>query len=292
VFLVADEGEQLTEIKSRDSATLGPTLRTAWYGETLGQANAEAARNRHVKAGSYSLGMLIGFQPDTVLPILREAHAGTPQRFVYCSAIDPGIPEDRPTFDTVDLIGTGELFLVDPDPITMDNGLKDDIWRHRVLRSKGEIRVPELDGHGYLTRAKLAALLMLLTEGGRTHVTPKDWELAAILWNTSCKVRDHYVRRGEIEDAKQEMARNRRFANREAMAEAARQQMRDSNDPVDRVRRSSPTTFTTANSRSPRSAMRADTRHSDRARYFDDALEYAAEQGWVEVPPKPWRHPL
>jgi hypothetical protein len=125
---------------------------------------------------------------------------------------------------------TGDDFRPKHEHLTIDDGLKDEIWRHRVLSGRGEIQVAELDGHGYLTRAKLAALIMLLTDRGRTHVTPMDWELATILWETSCKVRNHYVRRGQLEDAKQEMTRDRRYANREAMAEAARQQVREAND--------------------------------------------------------------
>jgi hypothetical protein len=64
----------------------------AWYGGTLGSQNAEANRNRFVPEGSYPFGLFIGFQPETALPLLRDVAAGTPQRFVYNSTVDPTKP--------------------------------------------------------------------------------------------------------------------------------------------------------------------------------------------------------
>jgi hypothetical protein len=165
----------------------------------------------------------------------------------------------------------------------MDDGLKDEIWRHRVLRGRGDIQVPELDGHGYLTRAKLAALLMLLTDRGRTHVTPKDWELATILWETSCKVRDHYLRRGQLEEAKAEMSRARKYADREAMAEAARQQVRDTNDPVDRVARKLANDVHDGKLEKPTVGYGRRLQSSRDRKWYSEALEYATEMGWVVV---------
>ena len=67
--------------------------------------------------------------------------------------------------------------------------IADEVWSHQNGRRTGQINVPELDGHGMLTRLKLAALLALLD--GRQTVstsTPDDvgeWELAEIMSETS-----------------------------------------------------------------------------------------------------------
>ncbi|TBR17419.1 MAG: DUF3987 domain-containing protein, partial [Chitinophagaceae bacterium] len=92
VFL--DEGAALISQAGRSGSTIGATLRTAWSGETLGQANARAETTRHIRANHYSLGAVIGFQPSTIAPLLSdaEANAGTPQRLLLLAAADPSIP--------------------------------------------------------------------------------------------------------------------------------------------------------------------------------------------------------
>jgi len=96
VYIVVDEGESLTRQMERNGATVGPMLRSAADGKTLGQANAEEARNRHVDEGCYSMGILMGFQPETAAPLLRDSASGTTQRFVYCFTTAADIPIQPP----------------------------------------------------------------------------------------------------------------------------------------------------------------------------------------------------
>jgi hypothetical protein len=67
-----------------------------WIGETLGQANAREETTRHVPDGSYSLGIVIGYQKDTAQDLLKDAAPGTPQRFLWCAATDPTVPDIAP----------------------------------------------------------------------------------------------------------------------------------------------------------------------------------------------------
>jgi hypothetical protein len=80
-------------MKERSGSTLGETLRSAAVGQTLGQTNASKDTSRYIPSGSYSMGLLVGFQPETAAPLFEEVAEGTPQRFVWVQVIDPSIPD-------------------------------------------------------------------------------------------------------------------------------------------------------------------------------------------------------
>jgi hypothetical protein len=95
-FVYVDEGQTLSQQGKRQGNIVLPTIRSAWNGETLGQSNAQEETTRHVPAGSYSLGMVIGYQKDTAQELLGDTAPGSPQRFVFCSATDPAVPLEPP----------------------------------------------------------------------------------------------------------------------------------------------------------------------------------------------------
>lgn len=201
-YFYIDEGQILAKLGERSGSTLGETLRRAAVGETLGQTNASEERTRYVEAGSYSLGLLVGFQPATALPVLSDAGTGTPQRFIWGRAEDPAIPDSPPD-------SPGHLPKLDcltprwePLDITYPKRVRDLLWLERVLRNRGELQVPELDGHAGLIKVKVSALLALLE--GRYEVSEEDWQLAEVMWNASCAVRDSLLARAqrEVEAAK------------------------------------------------------------------------------------------
>lgn len=196
-FLYADEGERLTQLASRQGQVVSETLRSAAMGETLGQTNASEERTRYVAPGSYSLGLVIGYQPTTVTALLADGHTGTPQRFFWAWAEDPTIPFEAPDH---------------PGPIRLDPKVQSSRGRidikfpasirtlirtERVLRARGELEVAELDGHHRFLTAKMAGLLALLD--GRFEVNDEDWKLAEIAWQSSCAVRDSLVARAKRE---------------------------------------------------------------------------------------------
>lgn len=188
-FFSVDEGEQLTRTSERSGATIGPTIRSAWVGELLGQANATEDRIRIVPAGTYSLGLLVGYQPDTAAPLLADSGPGTPQRFLWCSAHDPTVPTERiehPGPLYVPLTNHGGWALTGVMPA--DHTIRDDLWARAVAISRGELAVEPLDAHEPVLRAKVAALLAILDR--RTDITREDWELSQVVWDTSCGVRD------------------------------------------------------------------------------------------------------
>lgn len=201
VFYYVDEGATLAQIASRPGSTLGEAIRSAAIGEALGQTNASAERRRFIAPESYSMGMLIGFQPTTALPLLMEGGKGTPQRFFWLWSIDPSIP--RKGFPWPGGIEIPQQFISRAEPldVTFPQWIKDDLRAALVARATGEVEVSELDGHAGLMKVKAAALFALLD--GRTDVTDEDWSLAEIAWTCSCAVRDALIESAQRDAAVQ-----------------------------------------------------------------------------------------
>jgi hypothetical protein len=196
-FFYVDEGQTLAKLGERTGATLAETLRRAAVGETLGQTNASEERTRYIPAGSYSLGLLAGFQPSIAAPLLADAHTGTPQRFLWGWAEDPTIPDDPPEWPGALDTHVWHRRPADPVDVTFPERIRKMLWRERVRRQRGEIEVSELDGHAGLIKCKVAALLALLD--GRYSVSEDDWGLAEMVWAASCQVRDVLVLRAQRE---------------------------------------------------------------------------------------------
>ncbi|KAB2976006.1 hypothetical protein F8R89_30840 [Streptomyces sp. SS1-1] len=199
-FFYVDEGQTMAKLGERSGSILGETLRRAAIGEALGQTNASEERTRYIAPGSYSLGLLAGFQPSIATVLLADAHTGTPQRFFWGWADDPTIPDNPPPWPGPIEPHPGRIRPDAPVDIDFPVSIKQMLWRERVARGRGELEVPELDGHANLMKVKLAALFALL-DGGRLNATEEDWELAGVVWKASCAVRDSLVRRAEREAA-------------------------------------------------------------------------------------------
>lgn len=199
-YFYVDEGQTIAKLGERNGSVLGETLRRAAVGETLGQTNASEERTRYVAAGSYNLGLLVGFQPSTAVPVLADASTGTPQRFLWAWADDPSIPDLSPGWPGAFDDHPGHIQPSGPVDITFPLRVRTALWKERVARARGELEVPELDGHAGLIKVKVAGLLALL-DGGRMAVNDEDWQLAEVVWKASCAVRDALVVRAQREAA-------------------------------------------------------------------------------------------
>jgi hypothetical protein len=214
-FVYTDEGEALTRYLERSGAIVGETLRRAWKGVPLGQKNASADRTRVVKG--YSLGLVIGFQHTTVQPLLRDVAAGTPQRFVFCSAVDASVPSDAVPW---------------PEPMpwwtqfgeeqtwSLEDEVRSEIRGLDLMTTRGEIRWSAYDSHAVLTRVKIAGLLAALEM--RKLITGQDWTLAGTVLQTSQAVRDSLLAEAEEAEALKEAASHNRAARREMVIEEQR----------------------------------------------------------------------
>lgn len=222
-FVVSDEGDALGKMLARSGATIGAALRSAWMGETIGQSNASSETTRIVPHGTYSLGVVIGFQPATAGPLLDDLAAGTPQRFAYFSTTDPLIPEhlvDWPGELAVSWPGR-EVYYPPraPAPFPFAGDVKAEIRRRSLARSHGtEVAVLGSEHEG-LTRCKLAGLLAVLD--GRGVVDREIWELTAVMWQASCAVRDWLAGWGQAQAAYAEQHNRTVLAGRQVVIEEA-----------------------------------------------------------------------
>jgi hypothetical protein len=221
-----DEGQTLNQQGMRQGNIVLPTIRSAFNGETLGQANASEETTRHVPERSYSLGMVIGYQKDTAQDLLLDVAPGTPQRFIMCSATDPSVPLDPPEHP-------GYLDLdLDADlanragPIEYCREINDELWQQNHAKVTGaEEDDDELDSHEPLMLSKLSALLCLIE--GRPVVTPDDWALAKVMYATSRAVMDDLVEYGkEVQQNKADASADA-HANKEARAHLAKKNVDD-----------------------------------------------------------------
>lgn len=202
MLVYIDEGEALLREAANKSSITLTTLRSAWNSETLGQTNASMETTRRLQAGTYSLGLIVGFQMSTALPLLDDVAGGTPQRFLWCPATDPNIP-DRRTGNpgSLDQLltspwGHGKAYTVNDESIEFAEEIKDELWAENVAKVRGQLVVGNpLDSHRPLTLCKVASLLAVLD--GRRSVTVEDWALAKVVWETSCAVRDNVVAYGQ-----------------------------------------------------------------------------------------------
>lgn len=183
-----DEGQALAEVASRSGATLFQTLRSAWSGAHLGQANATKERTRNLPAGAYRCVLVAGFQWSTAHCLVEDVAGGTPQRFLWLSGEDPSIPA------TVAETPAWPGPLPRPvkgwtqGPVRIDAAIVDEVVQHHIDRSRGLLDEDPLDSHAMLLRLKTGLLLAML-DGARREITPDDWRLAGTVVEASAAVR-------------------------------------------------------------------------------------------------------
>lgn len=219
LLLHCDEGASLVAgiIDNKRGQDIGPTLRQAWSGEVLGQANASADRKREVR--DYTLGLVVNFQLEALaaLSTPEQMEYGTPQRFVYFSATDPSIPYDAPP-------DPGRLTVKLPsEGLHYCDELKAQVRREAVERSRGHASGSgnPMEVHRPAMRARLAALLVILCDPGRTVIYPDDVALADMILDTSARIHDTAVEwRRERESAERERQTQRRINEHVAMTVA------------------------------------------------------------------------
>ena len=212
-FFYCDEGEVMKELQARKGATLGPQLRSAWSGAALGQANAGGDRYRYVPAGTYSLGLVVAFQYNTVQPLLADVDGGTPQRFAYVAATDPNIPDENLDWPGGLQLDPGVLHPSTETLFKLDPKIKQEIRTEDRARQRGEIRFDPLDSQEPFLRVKLAALLALLDN--RIEVTVDDWDLAHMVLTTSQQVRTELVNWGTRQRTLDEQTKTDKVVARE-----------------------------------------------------------------------------
>jgi hypothetical protein len=219
VLLVAPEVDTLTALGwQRRGATLLAELRKAYMGDELGFAYADPAKRLRVPAHGYRLGLVVGIQPGRAGELLGDADAGTPQRFVWLPAADPGAPEVAPpapatwTWSPRHWGVASAPWAVVPGRFRLEvcGSARRAVDAARLAGLREED--VGLDSHAALARLKVAAALALLD--GRAEVGEADWHLAEVVLTVSDATR---ARVAEVLAAQAATANRRR-----AEAEGAR----------------------------------------------------------------------
>jgi hypothetical protein len=281
-FMYVDEGQMLADLgKGRKGATLLPTVRTIWTGGTIGNTNASQENRRIVPSGQYTFGIIIGLQPHLAGALLDDADAGTPQRFCWAYATDPGIPDVEPDWP-------GPLKWEPPSAGELEHiKVQGAYIRHRLpvhpdivaeireagrARARGEVIPDPLDAHGFLARYKVGGLLATLDGHVPAGITPEDWYYAGLLKGYSDAVRHDVVAHVQRTAAEREAATTERLTNRRLHSDAAAEMRRA----IDCARRIAAKVH-------EREWLRRDL-FNDLRRWrdvFNEGLEHAIAEGWV-----------
>lgn len=280
VIISAAEIDTLTALKFRRGSTLFPELRKVWMGEPLGFAYVAAEKRLTIPRHSYRLCLVTGIQPANAAPLLDDAAAGTPGRFLWLPADDPDAPDEKPAEPepwpdplwgpsaSIDEKSSKPLA-----PMTVCETARREIDQARLAQLRGS-GSEVLDGHALLAQLKVAAALALL-EGRTGEVTEDDWRLAAIVRGVSDRTRLRVMHTLERERAKDNRARAEADAHRaivvdDRLAEHATQ----------RVGRAIMRKLGRTDDWITRTALRHSLEAKDR-RHFDDAITALVAAGLV-----------
>jgi hypothetical protein len=275
-YFYVDEGETLTKLmRERQGSTLGPALRTAWSGGTLGQANARDETTRFIPRGQYAMGIAIGYQPDTAVAMLQDVGPGTPQRFLWFGAQDTEMPEElyewpEPVTLPPEDMPTGVIHF----PPEIKRWLRD----QTRAKHRGEVEIDPMDAHEPLMRAKLAALLAYLDH--RMLVDRDDWTLGGQIWAVSKAIRDRLIH--ERDSAENERRTRERTERIELATEIEVMKVQVSSD-VERVARRIAHQVREAEDRfeDPLKRYKVREGYGRDKKYFDTGLAYARQMEWI-----------
>jgi hypothetical protein len=288
VFYI-DEGAVLGELSGRSGSTLLSTLRSAYMHATLGATDASKERKRRVHGTEYVYGITLGIQPDLAGPILADAPAGTPQRFVWLRADDPTMTADqiappgplpwRPAnaavleAHAIKARGGG----YNRHQIGVPGDVRTEIRADRVAAQKE--RRPLLDAHRMLVRLKVAALLAILD--GRLDINGADWHLAGIVNDTSRRVRQGVERDLALVARDKERAATEKHVRRELTLEGSKEAR--ALDVMARAMGRHVHKHDDPDGCASRCLHRATTSKYRAEVSVDDAIVHAIAKGWIQV---------
>ncbi|WP_326787853.1 hypothetical protein [Streptomyces sp. NBC_00151] len=288
-FFYVDEGASLTRLmKERSGSTLGETLRSAAVGQTLGQTNASKDTSRYIPSGSYSMGLLVGFQPETAAPLFEEVAEGTPQRFVWFQVLDPAVPDIQPGWPGELGLWRNAAIVAPGDEasesvlVTFDEAIKAEMRAADLAKQRGQVS-PALenpyDSQAPVMKVKLASLLAILA--GRRHVNADDWRLANTLWTASCETRDAVIASAEAKRRAEQEKRTTARIEEEVRVDGAKQAAEEvrAERAVERLARRL-ALLTRENGPQTRKEVRGRTAGRDK-RHLSDAFAYAVLREWV-----------
>jgi hypothetical protein len=218
-LFILDEGQALAEMGSRRGATILPTLRTAWSGADVGQANASLETRRMMKSGTYALGLVSLWQDPAAARLLDDVDGGTPQRFVFIDTGDADTDADNcPEWPGQLDWAPGPVYTI-PKLLDVDPAIVREIRHAHAAAQRGDVVIAPLDAHRRLVKLKVAGVLGVLD--GRDSINPDDWELAERIMAHSDSVRGWISAEAARRRQAEQMAGTLRQVEREAVLEGS-----------------------------------------------------------------------
>jgi hypothetical protein len=218
------EIDSMAALVSRQASTLTSQLRQAAMGQQLGFFYADQAKRMIVPEHAYRLCLIAGIQPEKSGVLLNDAAGGTPQRFVWLPAGDPGGGREHRREGLSPMVWRSpdwmaarraedqnqpRLLLTEPEAC-VDAILSARETRMRANAADGAANT--LDSHAVLTRTKVAGCLAIMD--GRVEITDEDWDLSGVVMHVSDTQRALCLRVLQREREKENVGK--------AIAEAAR----------------------------------------------------------------------
>lgn len=289
VLFFTDEGAVWDKYAQRSGQTTIETIRSMFMAEPIGGTYA-SQHNRKVwlRELEYRAVIMISVQPGVVGSLLSDWQSGTPQRFLWAPAGDPGRrPGELPDWP-------GPL---DWQPVGIDIQMRFDAPVHPIRVDKrimAEIDIGLCAGLNYqvgdmynahqnLLRLKVAMLLAILDgclHTGRA-VSMQDWKLAGMFVEMSNATRNQVLGLASAEQEQRRAGSIALHADKAMAAELAAQTTRDGVMLVaQRIRRQC--------QRHPEGVTTQTLRNNTKGpggrdhKWFAQALARAQAEGWVE----------
>jgi hypothetical protein len=195
VIISAAEVSTLNALKARSASTLFPELNKAWMGEPLGFAYVAKEKSLNIKPHTYRLCLITGIQPANANVILEDVDSGSPARYLWTPASDPGrpiVPPNQPPMWRGWTLAhsLGNLDNIDPTqlrPMDVCQVARDAVDQ-AALDRLAEVPTDPFNSHALLSRLKTAAALALL-ENRSAAITEEDWQLAGVVHAVSDRTR-------------------------------------------------------------------------------------------------------
>jgi hypothetical protein len=272
VLFSTAEIDTVAAIATRQGSTLTSQLRSAYMGERLGFSYADPTRRIILEAHSYRFGLVVGVQPERAAVLIDQSDGGTPQRFIWLPATDPGITADPPpTPEPMKIEATRGAWKAGHVPIP--DQVAREIREAHVARGRGE--GDALDGHALFSREKVAFALTLLDN--RREVNLEDWRLSGMVMAKSDAVRASVVK---ALDKKAKAAETARALN-EGRRDVIRSQVVAGAD-IERACQAILRKLRRETNWVKGGAVRS-TLASKLRDYFDEAVDKLAETGQIDV---------
>lgn len=223
-LVTVGEIDTLGSLVQRQSSTVTSQLRQAAMGQALGFFYADSSRRMIVPQHQYRLCLIAGIQPTRSGVLLNDSEGGTPQRFVWLPAGDPGAQYDVPDAPTPLVWQAPDWGALAPRAhsrgqarwlVTLPDITRETIINARVGRLRGDGE--KLDSHAILTRTKVAAALAIMD--GRCAVEVADWELSGVVMAVSDAQRARCLQALMREKEKVTMAKALEEADRSLVVE-------------------------------------------------------------------------